>query len=158
MSSSQAGQFRDIVHQMNGAQCRSVDTTKIGVAYVFLPDRFYRGDTPQDEKERHVFKRTNFYSLLLLSKMFKPSPTNRLLFFYVNSTGQPRSNHYNRWLTDPFWQQAIGLENVKFVELKFNATEADGRLGSFSIVTRCLSTQQHWSNGLTASPLLPFHS
>lgn len=110
---------------MTAAQCLSIDTTKIGVAYVFLPDRFY----PREEQARHVFKRTNFYSLLLLARLFKPSPTNRLLFFYTNRTGQPRSNHYNRWLADPFWTKAIGLENIKFVELKYNTTGTDGRLG-----------------------------
>lgn len=110
---------------MTADQCLSIDATKIGVAYVFLPDRFY----PQVEQARHVFRRTNFYSLLLLARLFKPSPTNRLLFFYTNSTGQPRSNHYNRWLTDPFWTKTVGLENIKFVELKYNATGTDGRLG-----------------------------
>ena len=140
---SKATQFREILLP-NESQCQSVNTSQIGIAYIFLPNRFYPADTPIDQKDQNVFTRTNFYSLLLLTRLFKPSPTNQLLFYYVNSTGQPRSNHYNRWISDPFWKDKIGLDNIKFIELNYNATETDTRFIIFRLVLRGINRENNF--------------
>jgi hypothetical protein len=66
-----------------------------------------------------VFKTNNFYSLLTLSNLFKPTQSNPILFYYLNSNFKPLSNHYNQWLNDSDWNTKIPINAIKFVDLNY---------------------------------------
>jgi len=94
--------------------CPVVDTSLTTVAFIFLPQRF--------ASDAAVFKLHHFYSLLLLTRTFPPSPTHKLLFYYP-ATQRPTSSHYHQWLTDPFWADKVNLTNVLFAP--FNPAKID---------------------------------
>ena len=65
----------------------------------------------------NVFKLNHYYSLLMLSKLYKPSKNDRILFYYINDSGKPTSNHYNRWLNDSSWNRKLPLSSIKFIKI-----------------------------------------
>lgn len=102
--------------------CQTVDTSKIGLIYVFLPARSKNDVFVQSNESvrQLIFRLNNYYSLLALSKLFKASPTDRLLFYHVNEASRPQSNHYNQWLNDSFWQSRVPFDAVKMLDLDYD--------------------------------------
>lgn len=98
-------------------------STQVGVVYIFLPNRYYNSNEVQHTKNGTVFQLHHFYSLLLLAKTLKSNPNNKLLFYYLNDSGKPISNHYNRWIDDPDWIGKIGLTSIKFIKIDYNSTD-----------------------------------
>ena len=90
--------------------CKKVDTSKIGLVYLFIPER-----GTYNSNEKSIFKLSHFYSLLVISRLFRPEYNDRLLFYYIKD--KPQSNHYNRWLNDSFWTNTFSLPKIKFIQL-----------------------------------------
>ena len=116
--------------------CPDVDTSKIGVAYLFLPDRFLSSRAQSNPTNGSIFKLHHFYSLLLLAKLFKSSRVNQLLFYYINDSGRPVSNHYNRWIDEPHWKSVIGFENIKFIKLNAEPDANSTHFNLFNLVAK----------------------
>lgn len=95
-----------------------MDTSSIGLIYIFLPQRNI-DVLPYQSKPSDglTFKTNHYYSLLALSKLFKPNSTNRVLFYYINESGKPKNNHYNQWLNDSYWNSKLPIEAFKFIKL-----------------------------------------
>ena len=114
-------------------RCDRVDSSSIGLIYFFLPDRLHLLNTHKPRMYPHytgaggssrenVFKLNNFYSLLTLAKLFNASPSDRILFYYIDQDhARPASTHYNQWLNDSFWTAKIALEAVKFVPYRIRS-------------------------------------
>ena len=107
--------------------CPRVETSKIGLVYIFVPDRMQDPNkhTSKSEYKDNIFKLNHYYSLIALIKLFKPSEHNPLLFYHVNEWGKPRSNHYNRWLNDSFWYDKLfekadlkAKNSIHYIEIK----------------------------------------
>lgn len=124
--------------------CQTVETSNIGLIYLFLPVRFKNVDNwPPTKSTKHVgdkgaehstFRLNHYYSLLALAKIFKANANDRLLFYYVNEAGRPQSNHYNQWLNDTFWSSRIPLESIKMIKIDYEYDEFDFNL--FDIIAR----------------------
>ena len=84
----------------------------MALVYILLPQRH-----AISEANGTTFKQNHFYSLLLLSKLFRASSDNPVHFYYINEAGFPKENHYHRWLHDEFWQDKIGKDNIKFIKI-----------------------------------------
>jgi len=94
--------------------------SKIGLIYVFLPDRVDDVNVKEKKVEKGVtFKLSHFYSLLMLNKLFKPTSNDRLVFYYMNNSTRPTSNHYNRWINDSHWTSRLQTETINFVNLNY---------------------------------------
>lgn len=119
--------------------CKALNTENIGLIYVFVPDRMLdMNDKNQLNKNGIVFKLHHYYSLLMLTKLFKPTRQNRLLFYYVNDWGKPISNHYNRWLNDTDWNSKLPLDAIKFIKFDYNnqSTGINFNFDFYDILTR----------------------
>ena len=98
--------------------------------------------TSKSEYKDNIFKLNHYYSLLLLFKLFKPSATNPLLFYYVNDWGKPRTNHYNRWFNDSYWWHEKLLENdltkdkIVFTKIEHGYDYAQHDFNMYTIVNK----------------------
>lgn len=129
--------YEDLIRSIidSNSKCNVPDiSNQVGVIYVFLPNRFYSLHEKPNQNGT-VFQLHHFYSLLLLTKLFKSSSTNRALFYYVNDSGKPVSNHYNRWLDDKDWLEKIGSNNIKFIKLNYSPNDNDG-INMYDLITR----------------------
>ena len=72
-----------------------------------------------------IFRLNHYYSLLALSKFFKATSDDRLLFYYINEAGRPQSNHYNQWLNDTFWRSKIPMNAVNMIKLDYTYSGYD---------------------------------
>ncbi len=130
--------------QNNQEWCLKVDTSKIGLVYIFVPDRMYDPNkaTSKSEYKDNIFKLNHYYSLLLLFKLFKPSVANPLLFYYVNDWGKPRTNHYNRWFNDTYWWHEKLLENdlakdkIVFTKIEHDYNYAQHDFNMYTIINK----------------------
>lgn len=121
--------------QNNQEWCLKVDTSKIGLVYIFVPDRMHDPNkhTSKSEYKDNIFKLNHFYSLVILFKLFKPTASNPLLFYYINDWGKPHTNHYNRWFNSTYWWNGKLLENdinankiiFKKIEHEYNYSQHD---------------------------------
>jgi hypothetical protein len=104
-------------------KCHAVDSSSIGLIYFLVPSRMHIINTNMPNSystfysaPKNVFKLNNYYSLLMLVKLFNVKSDNPILFYYLNETyGVPASTHYNQWLNDSFWMGKIPAGAVKFV-------------------------------------------
>ena len=71
-----------------------------------------------------------------MAKMFKSNRANQLLFYYINDSGRPVSNHYNRWIDEPHWQNVIGFKNIKFIQLNVEPEANNTRLNLFNLIDK----------------------
>ena len=63
-------------------ECTLPDFSKLGIVYLYLPNR--QDDTFRKDKLKNViFKTNHYYSLLMLSSLFKPTKDNPILFYYA---------------------------------------------------------------------------
>ena len=112
-------------------KCPSINTSDIGVIYLSYP--YSENSIVNSRWKQSTYKLQNYYSLLLLSKYFKASSEDRILFYYINSINKPVSNFYNQWLNDSFWSQKIPLESIKFQQLKYKSVENNDDVESINL-------------------------
>jgi hypothetical protein len=121
VSYSKLNEFYKLIADLN--QCEAIDrarSSRIGLIYVFLPNRVDDVSVKEKQNEKGVtFKLNHFYSLLALSKLFKPASNDRLVFYYMNNSTRPTSNHYNRWINDSHWTFRLRTETINFVNLNY---------------------------------------
>lgn len=101
--------------------CASVDTSKIGLIYLFMPARS-QNDLYVEKatnESRLVFRLNHYFSLVALARLFKASTRDRLLFYYVNEPNRPQSNHYNQWLNDTHWRSRLAIESINMINLEY---------------------------------------
>lgn len=110
-------------------QCIHVDPSDVGLVYFYLPNRVHIVNSIRPESAfphfkqdtNNYFKLNHFYSLFALSKLFRVSSQQKILFYYINTSyGEPRSTHYHQWLNDSFWSSKIPISSVKFMPLSTN--------------------------------------
>ncbi|CAF0723699.1 unnamed protein product [Brachionus calyciflorus] len=102
-------------------QCIHFDASEIGLIYLFLPFRQIHELPYQNiPSDGITFNTHHFYSLLTLTHLFKPTSNNRILFFYINNSGEPLNNHYNQWLNDTYWNSKIPIDSIQFIKLEHN--------------------------------------
>jgi hypothetical protein len=117
-------------------QCDTVDTSQIGAIFLFLPKQSMVDSSFEIKKsDGLVFKLNHYLSLLLLTKLFKSTIDNRLLFFYLNDDNRPISNQYNRWIDDPQWSNKLPIENIKFINLNYTMDSLN-RYNFYDILTQ----------------------
>jgi hypothetical protein len=99
--------------------CLIPDFSKISINFLYIPNRVNDSAWKKADEDGVVFKTYNYYSLLIISSLLKPSKKNPIMFYYLNDQFKPLSNHYNRWLNDTFWREKIPIESVKFINLNY---------------------------------------
>lgn len=102
--------------------CASVDTSKIGLIYLFMPARS-KNDLYVEKATNEsglVFRLNHYFSLVALARLFKASERDRLLFYYVNEPNRPQSNHYNQWLNDTHWRSRLAIESINMINLEYD--------------------------------------
>lgn len=102
-------------------KCPKVNTDEIGIVYLSLPHMDDYNTNNDKRAPKWSFKLTNYYNILLLTKYFQSSESNRLLFYYINDVGAPQSNHYNRWLNDTFWNDKIPSNSINFIKINYTS-------------------------------------
>lgn len=119
-----------------GHLCPTVETSKIGLIYIFLPARSQSDyfTSKGTNETRLIFRLNHYFSLLAMTKLFKSSSRDRLLFYYVNEKNRPQSNHYNQWLNDSYWRSRLPFDSIRMLNLEYDYENYD--FDMYEIVSR----------------------
>ncbi|RNA40428.1 hypothetical protein BpHYR1_013646 [Brachionus plicatilis] len=120
----QCQSVKETFHSIIKKQCPILDASRIGIIFLYLPQRNVQGLPYQSNpSDGLTFKINHYFSLLALSKLFKPNASNRILFYYINESGKPKNNHYNQWLNDSYWNSKLPIEVFNFIKLDHESVD-----------------------------------